>query len=106
MSVQPIDPKKMLDDAMDQFLRIYPHKIDPQAAILQVVEAMFRVEIEMHMQMMDTCFPKTGHLPDGLKVDYLGRPIDPLFGICNHSYKMYNGLNESFEYCEHCGVKK
>lgn len=36
-------------------------------------------------------------LPDGFEVATDG---------CNHSWKSYTGLSETYDYCEHCDVKK
>lgn len=30
----------------------------------------------------------------------------PEYCGCKHSFKMYIGFTESYEYCEHCGEKK
>ncbi len=35
--------------------------------------------------------------------EFIGAPQQP---ICNHEYKRYLGLNETFEYCVKCDLKK
>ena len=38
--------------------------------------------------------------------EYLDCPVIEAVNKCNHEWKLYTGLQESFEYCEACDAKK